>query len=127
MCCCQRARNLAGYLEHVQQLHARIHPLAQSLTIDKLGGDEPRIACGANLVNCEDVRMIQSRGCLRFLNESLQTLLIGRQPLGKNFDGNRSIKFRVTRQINFTHSTLTNFRADFIATEFCAGARSHSI
>src|SRR5213079_309360 len=89
MCCCQGTRNLAGYLEHVQQLHARIHPLAQSLTIDKLGGDEPRIACGANLVNCEDVRMIQSRGCLRFLNESLQTLLIGRQPLGKNFDGNR--------------------------------------
>src|SRR5262249_58062023 len=58
------------------------HPLAESRAFDVLGGDEVGAINFADLVNRDDVRMIESRGGLRFLNESSQPLAVARHARG---------------------------------------------
>src|ERR671925_514509 len=94
----QRSRDLNGKLKRIAQLKACLHPLAQGLAIDKFRGDEPRIADGADFMNRENVWMIQSGSRLRFLDESLQSLLIRGEGFRKNFDGDLTIEFSIDSQ-----------------------------
>ena len=94
--------------------------MAQRLAIDKLSRDETSIARRADLINCEDVRMIQSRSSFRFLNEALQSLLVRSYSLRKNLDRHRSIEFRIKGEVDLTHAAGADLRADFVAAEMCA-------
>src|SRR5205823_9102994 len=71
------------------------------------------------------MRMIQGRGCLRFLDEPLQSLWVRSQGLWENLDRDRPIQFSILGQIHLSHSALANLRADFIAAESCAGVNRH--
>src|SRR5207248_1878028 len=125
VCRRERATSLNRSLENIRQFHSRIHALPQSLAVDELSRDETRTAGWANLINRQDMRMIQGRGCLRFLVEPLQSLWVRSQGLWQDFDRDSSIQFSVLRQIHFTHSALANLCADFVTAEFCAGFNRH--
>src|SRR5207302_9098292 len=110
----ERTANLNRDLQSLREVQSRVTALPQSLSVNKLRGDETRTPSDANFVNRENVRMIQGRSRPRFLNESLQTLLIGGERFRKYFNCDRSIQLQVAREINFTHSALANLRADFV-------------
>src|SRR5437016_1266114 len=76
-------------------------------------------------MNREDVWMVQGAGGLRFLLKTRHALLIGREIGRQNFDRNLAADLRIESQIHFSHSALSDLRADFVATEFCAGSESH--
>src|SRR5437868_10817909 len=123
----ERTTNLNRDLQRLRQVQSRTNSLPQSLTVNELSGDETRTPGDADFINREDVRMIQGRGRPGFLNESLQALLIRGQRFRKNLNCDRSVQLQVARQIDFAHPALTNLRADFVATKFCAGGNSHRI
>ena len=60
--------------------------------------------------------MIQSGRRFRFLNESLKSLLVGRQNFGKNLDRHSPIELGIEGQIHLTHPACAEGRADFVAT-----------
>ena len=97
----------------------------ERLTLDVLHGDEATSVFFADLVNGADVRMIQLGCCSRFSHKSLSCLLICHQTFGQELDRDFAIELRVLGQINLAHPARTKWRADFIATEFCAGGNSH--
>ena len=69
--------------------------------------------------------MIERRSRVCFLIETAETIAVLGEPFREHFDGDLSTQARVFSQIHFAHSALANLRADFIAAEFCAGAKSH--
>ncbi len=110
----ERTANLNRDLQSLCQIQSRTNALPQSLSINKLSGDETRIASDADFIDREDVRMIQGRGRPGFLNESLQALLIRGERFRKNLDCDRAIQLQVAGEIDLTHPALTNLRADFV-------------
>src|SRR4030095_14731119 len=97
--------------------------LTKRLAIDKLGRDESDIPNCPDLVNRENVRMIQARSCLRFLNESLETMLIRREGLGQNLDRNGAIKFSILRPIPLAHPAFADLGNNAIVREIRAGGK----
>src|SRR4029450_13227645 len=81
----------------------------------------------ANLVNVCDVRMVQCRSRCCFLFESTHPIAIANNIGGQNLQSNFAMKLSVLRQVHLTHSARTKLRADFIATELCARAKSHRL
>jgi hypothetical protein len=55
----------------------------------------------------------------------MQPLLIARDLSGENLQRDVAIELRIACQIHFAHPALTNLRADFITSEFCARRQSH--
>ena len=53
--------------------------------------------------------MVQGTGCLGLLLKSRQAILVTRKCSRENFDGDVTIQFFITRQINFAHAALANF------------------
>ncbi|MBL8221529.1 MAG: undecaprenyl-diphosphate phosphatase, partial [Bryobacterales bacterium] len=77
--------DLCGNVQRLFQRQVFVsHKLPQRLTFDKFGGDEMRFAFGgfgfADFVDGDDVRMIQSGGGSRLLQESAQAFGIRYQP-----------------------------------------------
>src|SRR5262249_49573285 len=98
-----------------------VNQLPQCQAIDEFHGDKVSAGAFTNLVSMCDVRMVEGRRRCCFLFESPQPIVIGDNVGGQNFQGNFAMEFAVLRQVHLTHSTCTDFRVDFIATEFCAG------
>ena len=70
--------------------------------------------------------MIELRGRLCLLSEAAQAILIGGQLGWKNLQRDFPIELQVLRQVDLTHSTRTDLRADFVVTEFCACVNRHT-
>ncbi len=69
--------------------------------------------------------MIERCLSVRLLHEAPHPILIRRDLGRQNFQRGFAMQTRVFRQIHLTHSAFANFRADFVATEFCASGESH--
>ena len=93
---------------------------AQRDSIDKLHRDEVSALTLTNFIDVRNVRMIERGGRLRLLSKTAHPVLIRSKLGGKNLQGDFAIEFSVLRQINLAHPARANFRADFVATEFCA-------
>ena len=104
----QRAGSLNRNVENLNQSHFRTNAPAQCHAVNKLSRHEAGGAHCADLIDCEDVRMIQSGSCFCFLDESQQALLVRRQALRKDLDRHSSIQLSILRQIHLTHSTRAN-------------------
>ena len=110
-------RNVYRFIDGQRRMH---HLLTQRFAIDEFGSDKVGARVGANFVNGENIRMIQSRGGLSFLNKALHAQLVGSYSLRQNLQGHLAIERGVLRQIHFTHSAFAQLRADFVAAKFCA-------
>jgi hypothetical protein len=75
----------------------------QGIAIDELGSYERGCPGSSDLVNCQDVRVIQRRGGLRFLNESLQASLVGSSFSRKDLDRDCPTEFRIKREVDLPH------------------------
>ena len=75
----------------------------------------------------DDVGMVQRGSGLCLLHKALHPIRMSSNISGQNLQRNSAIKFRILRQIHFSHSTFTDFRADFVAAEFCAGGNGHVV
>ena len=71
--------------------------LTQSVTINKLSGDEVLTLRLPNFVNSENIRMVKGGNRTRFLFEAAQTFLILRIFGGKQFQRDAAIKCRIFR------------------------------
>ena len=112
--------------QQLSQIRARrMNLLAQRHAIDKFHRDVMDAFLFTYLVNCRNARMIERRRRLRFLFKSPHAVFVygefGRQNLQRNFP----VQPSVFCQVHLAHSTCANLRADFVATESCAGTKSH--
>jgi hypothetical protein len=73
----------------------------------------------------QDVRMIERACGLCLLLKPNQTIFVGRKRGRQNLDRHFPIHLRVIRAIDLTHPALAELRADFVASDFCAGDDSH--
>ena len=80
-----------------------LDPRAKRLPIDELGDDERSGVQIAEVVDDHDVRMVQARGCARFLVEAPQTFLVHCEFRREEFERDRAIQLAVVRQVHFTH------------------------
>src|SRR5437667_4850349 len=104
-----------------------MNQLTKSKAVDELHGDEVRAIALTNLVDMRDVRMIEGGGSFGLANESLHAIAMRSDLGGKNLQCNFAIELRILRQIHLAHPALAKLRADFIATEFCAGSDRHRL
>src|SRR2546421_1242619 len=71
--------------------------------------------------------MIQGRRSLCLLNKAPHAILMNRNISRQDLQRNFAIEFRVLRQKHLAHPARTELRADFVATEFCAGGNAHVV
>src|SRR5688500_18619411 len=79
----------------------------------------------ANLINVGHVRMIESCGCLSFLNEAKHALTTARQFSRQKLQGNIAVELRVFRQVHLTHAALAELRENLITTNLRACFQGH--
>jgi hypothetical protein len=58
--------------------------------------------------------MVQAGGYARFLNEAIHALLIRGDIRGENLQSDGAFQLQVPSEIDFTHATRAELRADFI-------------
>src|SRR5215831_4585384 len=121
----QCAGDLAGNLQHLEQLHALLHALSQSASVDELHRDEFRVFKTTDFMNRQNVRMIERRGGFCFLNKSLQSLGIRGQSGRQNLDRDGAIKFGIFGEEHLAHAAFANLCADFITAEFGSSGNCH--
>ena len=89
-------------------------PVAKRLAFEQLRDDERRAVLGADVVDCQDVRVIERRGGLGFLREPTQPIRIrgevGRKDLDRDFTPERG----VARAIHLAHPARTE-RREYLA------------
>ena len=76
-------------------------------------------------MNRADVRMIECGSGLSFAQKTRGVLAVFTEFRGQNFQRHAAMELCVLRQIHLAHAALADLRADFIATELCAGTKSH--
>jgi len=79
----------------------------------------------ADVMNCEDIRMIQRARCAGFLLEAMQPLLIVGERRREYFYSDLSTETSISRAIDFSHSARTEGRDDFVRPEACARRKTH--
>ncbi len=85
-------------------------------SVHVLHGDVVSGAVLAEFVDCDDVRMIQRRGGVRFALETAEAFVVGGKFGGENFDGGAAAKLGIAREVNFTHSARAQQADDFVGT-----------
>src|SRR6476620_5223993 len=90
---------------------------AQRGAFDKLHGDEVHAAGFTDFMNGRNIRMIERRRSLRFLNETAHAVLVCIKVSGEGFQRDFAIKLCVLGQIHFTHSSSADFGNDAVVRE----------
>ena len=80
----------------------------------------------ADLVDVRDVWMIERRGRSRFLFEAAHPILVRSDVGRQDFQSDFAIQTRVLREIDLTHTTRAEERANFVAPELCFGSKGHA-
>ena len=70
--------------------------------------------------------MIERGEELRFAFEARHALMILRELLRKNLDGDFAAEFLIARAIDFAHAACAERRDNFIRTQFGSGSKTHS-
>ena len=115
-------QTFGGVLQEPEQLSEfsvlLMNLLAQGYAVNELHGDEVHAVALADLMDGRDVRMIERRRRLRFLNKTPHPVLIGGQVGRKNFQRNFPIEFRVLGQIHLAHPARADLRDDAVMRQF---------
>jgi hypothetical protein len=122
----QTTRNLftvLGGFAHRQG--AGTHPLAQGLTLQKLGHEVRRAFMLAEVVNGEDVGMIQRCNRLRLLLKTPQLLGIAGESPRQDLDRDLAVEPRIPRPIHLAHAASAQRTNNFIWTEFGTRDKGH--
>jgi hypothetical protein len=65
----------------------------------------------------DDVRMVERRGRLGLLDESLSSVGVGRLPGGKDLNGHEAVEMRVLSFVDGAHAALADLFQDAIMEE----------
>ena len=82
------------------------------------------VSLRADLVNCQNIRMIQRRGGARLAFETAQLRLVRRQSLREKLERDFAPESLVSRQIDLAHSADANERLDPVMTDRFAHHRA---
>src|SRR5262249_49408965 len=100
---------------------------AQLFAFEQLGDEIGRAFILADVVNREDVRVIERRGCKRLLLEAAQAIRVLRARGGKDFDCHFAVDPRVAGAPDFAHGGGGERRDDFVMIEACASGNRHRV
>jgi hypothetical protein len=84
----------------------------QRLAGDVLHDDEVHASIGVDVVNVDDVRVIESRGCFGFLNEAPLALRVGHHRPRQELDGDCPVKVSVAGSIDNAHAAFADLLCD---------------
>ena len=88
--------------------------LLERLALQQLHRHERLALELTNVVNRADVGVVERGSRLGFAAEALQSLLIVRQSLGQELEGDEAIEARVLRLIHYPHAAATELFEDTI-------------
>ena len=125
-----RGRERVGDGDGDAERFAEAHALPWDQRIDALAGhvlhhDEIVILGGVDLVNRDDVRMIERRCRLRFLDEAAAAALIRDAIGGQHLDRDVAPQPWVPRAIDLAHAPGTDQTENVVAAEPCTGLQGH--
>src|SRR5437016_2265693 len=108
MCGAKSVSGLDCDVQRLVELHSRIrHAPAERFSIDELSGNKAAAVGFSDLVNRQNVWMIQSRSCARFLFEAPQPVTVSGRKRGKKFKRHFAAEFRILSKVNFAHAALS--------------------
>src|SRR6185503_1413130 len=96
--------------------------MSQRFSFDKFSRDDVRAGGLANLVDRDDVGMIQRGRGARFLFEASQSIFVGRERSGQEFQSDFAKEPFVFREVNLAHSAATDERDHFVRADGLAAA-----
>ncbi len=125
--CCQPPRRLQGEFDSFANWNlALLQPLTQSLSLKKFRDQIGRMFLGrTEAINRQNVRVIERRRSPRFLLETSQSILIGRQVFRQHLDGNFAVQALIAGTIDLAHTASAQRRDDLIRSKFCARSEGH--
>jgi hypothetical protein len=88
--------------------------LAQRLAVDELGADEMRVLELSDFIDSDDVGVIESRGCVRFLLEPAHPILVTGDIGEKKFESDLAAQPFVLCQVDFAHSARAQVGKYFV-------------
>ena len=119
----QAIGDLDGHAEHRVKGHrAATHGVKQRLSLEEFGDDIRHAIVPADVVHREDVRVIQCRGCARFLLESREAIRVGDERGWQHLDRDVPLQPGVSAAIHLTHAARADLGSDFIWAEASAGS-----
>ncbi len=92
-------------------------PLIERLTRNVFHDYEVNAAVGGDVVDGDDIRMVQSRGCSRLLDETALTLGVGDLGWRQDLDRNHTVEPRVLGLVHLAHSTGSYGSKDLVGAE----------
>ena len=116
---CVRLSKCVGHRDRAIQSVGQPHSLAgdqaiERLARDKLHHDEVDAVGRTNVINRDDIRVVQRRGGLGFLNEAPFTLRIGDFIGRQNLDRDESAEACVAGLVDHPHPAFSQFFQDFV-------------
>jgi hypothetical protein len=81
-----------------------VDEVLESTAVKELHGDESAAVFFANVVDGADIGVVEGRGSFGFATEAFERLAVGREFLGKKFEGDEAIEAGVLRFVNHTHA-----------------------
>ena len=109
----------------VERQSAFVEALRKGFTVDQFHDQIVDAVLPADVVECADVRVIQTADGPGLTLETFAALRVVGHVFGKDFDGNRTVQSGVDGPIHFSHTARAKFLADFVRTESGACFKGH--
>src|SRR5207253_7058471 len=93
--------------------------------VNELGCDVMSALRLPDLVNGDDVRMIERRGGLGFLDKAAHAIFVLCELGGQEFECDFTVEPVVFGEVNFAHPARAQRSNDFVSTKLCASAERH--
>ncbi len=117
----ERAGNLSPILKHLRRRQRTFfQSLGQRLSLQVFHDNEINSVVGADIVQRADIGMIQAGNNFGLALEALPPGRVVSKMRGKNLDSHSPVQARVSRPIDFPHSTGAQRSDDLIGTQFGA-------
>src|SRR5262245_32459271 len=114
---CQTARDLPRVFDRFALRKSRAgHALTKRFAFQEFRDDVGGAVMFADVINCEDIRMVQSSCGTGFLLEAMQPLLIVGKCRRQHFDSDITAETSISSAINFAHPARAERRDDFVRT-----------
>src|SRR5262249_10407076 len=95
VCSCEPVHHLERVIDGLSDRHSAVYQaLAQRLSVEQLRNDIRDAVLPADVMDCDDVRMIENPGCTGFLLEAAEPIGIGGELCWKHLDGDLTSQSR---------------------------------
>src|SRR5678815_408446 len=88
--------------------------LTQGLAVDQFRSDIVIAINFSDLINSQNVWVIKSGSCLRFLDKAIQFVRVFAELIVQELDRDFAIEFRVLGEIDFTHAAGSDLGNDAV-------------